>query len=891
MAEGVSGSKDFLEEVEESNFQRVLCPSKTLVYNLMMCKRGTHEHKSQALLGQARLAREARAGEWLKVVAKEAWTLEFQSHDWICANISILGKRQKAKPCSQELPTASTDFRKKLDPTISSIVEDQGRLAVEARSASATVTRQEEAGSSLSSGAEEDLLRMVDDVGCPDAGKSVPSTVQAAVEPMEVDRPTPIEPEGQDSLVKEPLPGEQSVERVSTFRYPSPVKKRHVQPRPREEPVSGREEQFQTHSQRRRTRRRHRSKLEAPMLQPRGRGMTVDLPQEGYASSRQSRSLDEIAVPPRQARGRGAVPKTSTYSGHSHRGPKSSVERGEKRGRTSSLEGGSYRGPKSSVVSSQSREGRKGGKAAAPPRDRSGRDVDRSATETAGGKLQITVPADKYRSPGGRPRGSNPRFRSPVDRVEQQQGQIVKGQRRLERGQPCLVPECDKSNAYPRAHAFQHHIPNLFEEGRDLEEVTRKRVAALKLMAGWLLGNRAKLEDLAVYVNSTEQITPESNREVTTGQSEEMVDVSRELMQNPPGRFTIAPLNSLASLIHWRALMVVIAKLEPRHRQSLMDQFHDLEPSVREVSQAEIPEGFDSHFHLDRLQGVMRMPGAKLPEIHEVIGTPSPSWQVKLVGAVANFCDPATYPSEELVRTLHQEGLYVTIGLHPKDVNDVTDEVMRRMETLLDMPEVVGLGEVGIDHSVPPRFWGNQQRVLSRALPLLKNRHVLVVHCRGMELSGQVSEAYTTLLYHLQPRVPRDQCIHLHCFTGTEDMVREWSSVFPNTYFGYTRLVDRFDDTQLGGLRAVREDRILLETDAPYFQFSKAQVDDQTIRHTSKYSAPNLIGLTAAVVAMRRGVEVRDLLQRTVANANVLYGGRSAGMEVQVSEEHEPSQE
>ncbi|XP_060584406.1 3'-5' ssDNA/RNA exonuclease TatD-like [Ruditapes philippinarum] len=249
-----------------------------------------------------------------------------------------------------------------------------------------------------------------------------------------------------------------------------------------------------------------------------------------------------------------------------------------------------------------------------------------------------------------------------------------------------------------------------------------------------------------------------------------------------------------------------------------MEQFHySEEPSEPTKAPADVPKGFDSHFHLDRLQGVMRMRGASLAEINQATG--DPYHRVNLVGAVANFCDPATYPSEDLVRKLYQR-VSVTIGLHHKDIGEVTDDTLKRMESLLQMPEVVGLGEVGIDHTVSPEFWGSQLRILNSALSFLQDRHVLIIHCRSMARTGDTSEAYMTLLFHLQPRVRKEQIIHLHCFTSSESMVKEWTSVFPNTYFGFSRLVDRFDETQLWGLRAVQDSRILLETDDPYFQFS-----------------------------------------------------------------------
>ena len=68
--------------------------------------------------------------------------------------------------------------------------------------------------------------------------------------------------------------------------------------------------------------------------------------------------------------------------------------------------------------------------------------------------------------------------------------------------------------------------------------------------------------------------------------------------------------------------------------------------------------------------------------------------------------------------------------------------------------------------------------------------------------------------------VPRNYRIHRHCFTGSWSEAELWLKKFPNSYIGVTPLV-----THSGGRSlAVREmvaniplDKLLLETDAPYF--------------------------------------------------------------------------
>ena len=124
------------------------------------------------------------------------------------------------------------------------------------------------------------------------------------------------------------------------------------------------------------------------------------------------------------------------------------------------------------------------------------------------------------------------------------------------------------------------------------------------------------------------------------------------------------------------------------------------------------------------------------------------------------------------------------------------------------------------------------------------------------------SEVYSTVLMHLKGQVRRDQAIHIHCFTGNKDIVKSWIGEFPRTFFGFTKIVQSFTKDQLEGLRAVDDERILLETDAPYFGFPGI-----------KHSAPNAIGMTAEVVAKARNTSTMHLLFVSTTNAAHLYDG------------------
>lgn len=70
--------------------------------------------------------------------------------------------------------------------------------------------------------------------------------------------------------------------------------------------------------------------------------------------------------------------------------------------------------------------------------------------------------------------------------------------------------------------------------------------------------------------------------------------------------------------------------------------------------------------------------------------------------------------------------------------------------------------------------------------------------------------------------VPRDYVIHRHCFTGNWKEAEKWLSTFCNLYLGITALVT-YPYTERGCnvqdvVSQMPLNRLLLETDAPYFR-------------------------------------------------------------------------
>ncbi len=93
---------------------------------------------------------------------------------------------------------------------------------------------------------------------------------------------------------------------------------------------------------------------------------------------------------------------------------------------------------------------------------------------------------------------------------------------------------------------------------------------------------------------------------------------------------------------------------------------------------------------------------------------------------------------------------------------------------------------------------------------------LVVLHLRAVVGDKYGADVNARAIQILRKILPRDQPLHLHCFSGTEDTIIHWLNSFPNSHFGSTGGVSAFNQRQWEAVKIIPQDKLLLETDAPY---------------------------------------------------------------------------
>ena len=215
------------------------------------------------------------------------------------------------------------------------------------------------------------------------------------------------------------------------------------------------------------------------------------------------------------------------------------------------------------------------------------------------------------------------------------------------------------------------------------------------------------------------------------------------------------------------------------------------------------------------------------------------------------------FPSQEEIRRLRDLGYCIVLGVKLKI--RVTTAHLDSLANLLLMRK--------LHHSeksvsiTPPLVRSGPSRPLTPFVSF-SACPVLVVKCRGM-LSQDPSEAFDVLRTTLHINVPGTQLVHFTCLTGDHQVVEKWLESFPQTYFGFRKRINTFNERQKDALRRMDESRILLETYSPYIKFG-----------SRKPSTPAQLGMTAEAVARILGATWEGVLVSTTRNAWRLYQER-----------------
>jgi len=195
--------------------------------------------------------------------------------------------------------------------------------------------------------------------------------------------------------------------------------------------------------------------------------------------------------------------------------------------------------------------------------------------------------------------------------------------------------------------------------------------------------------------------------------------------------------------------------------------------------------------------------------------------------------------------------IFSSIGIHPHDAKDFSDEAYKKLKAWATRDKVVAIGETGLDYHYDNSPREVQKDVFRKHLVLSKETGLpVIIHSREAQRD--------TLDIISESGVNKGV---FHCFSGDIDMAKKGMEM--GFFISIAGPVTFRNARHLREIaKAIPDEYLLIETDAPY-------LTPEPFR--GKRNEPSYIINTAKHLAELRGVTLEDLARITTLNAKRLF--------------------
>lgn len=254
---------------------------------------------------------------------------------------------------------------------------------------------------------------------------------------------------------------------------------------------------------------------------------------------------------------------------------------------------------------------------------------------------------------------------------------------------------------------------------------------------------------------------------------------------------------------------------------------------------------FDSHCHLDDR--------AYDQDRKEVLERAARAGVVKVM--IVGTDKDSSFKAFRLTES--HAGCYASVGVHPHDAKDCTENIVESLRNLAANPGVCAWGETGLDFNrmyspqIDQEKWFVRQLEIGQQLDLPFIFHERDSNGRFFEILGA----------HFRP----DSKGVIHCFSGSQQELEQYLDF--GLYIGITGILTiKKRGAALRELATcIPSERILVETDAPYLTPAPE-------KNRIRRNEPAFVRSVLLKLAEIRGENPEDLAEIVWANTCRLYG-------------------
>jgi TatD DNase family protein len=250
----------------------------------------------------------------------------------------------------------------------------------------------------------------------------------------------------------------------------------------------------------------------------------------------------------------------------------------------------------------------------------------------------------------------------------------------------------------------------------------------------------------------------------------------------------------------------------------------------------------DSHCHLD-YEG-----------LHENLPDVLKRAEAAGVGLVLSISSRIKNAAKIISIAEDHENVFCTVGTHPHNAHEELDVPVTELVRLAQHPKVVGIGEAGLDYhyDLSPR---------DAQMTGFRN-HIAASRETGLPLVIHTREAEDDTARVLEEEMAKGAFkAVLHCFTSQQWLAEK--GVALGLYVSFSGILTyKTAENLRDAAKALPEDRILVETDAPFLA---------PVPFRGKSNEPAYVAHTLKTLAETRGVSPQHMAAVTSANFFKLF--------------------
>ncbi len=257
------------------------------------------------------------------------------------------------------------------------------------------------------------------------------------------------------------------------------------------------------------------------------------------------------------------------------------------------------------------------------------------------------------------------------------------------------------------------------------------------------------------------------------------------------------------------------------------------------MNETEIIKWIDVHAHLNYLEDtpaeVLSRAEAKGVDHVITIGTCKKDHETVL--KLVDECGPKVFG---------------TLGVHPHEAEEYTDETDSFLRTNCDHPKIVAIGEIGLDYYYDNAPREIQKNVFKRQLQIAIDKDLPVqIHTRDAE------QDTVDILKSFDGKVRGI----IHCFTGSQFLADECLKLGLNISISGVVTFKKATELQ-ETVKTLPLDRIHVETDSPFLA---------PVPNRGKKNEPSFVVHTAEKVSELKGIDLKTLSEHTRRNTFKLF--------------------